>query len=408
MSGPARPAGAAADLLFLAPCVPAPDGDGARVRWYHMLRYLSQRYRVHFGGIAGQDSTPGQVARIKAMCYETCFVPPPALHERLRERVSGTGAADRELAAWSTSVAQRFSLLAAIAGSARMARHLEALPGDAVRLADYLDLESDELELRAAQRLWPAGRVARHSAGRVRAHERGAARHLDHILFASGRAAARFGQCASASAHLARTLENGVDADYFSPHILHRCPYPPACRTLVFAGAMDDSPNAEAADWFVRQVFWPLREQGESLQLHIVGARPDRRVLALRDGPGVTITGAVPDVRPWLAHAALVVVPLRRAHGMQTMLEALSMQQRVLASPAALETAPFQPGAEVLLAGQPAEWMQAIRAALGSPSLRAVGKAARARVLRDFGWETRLAALDRLLAPAAPRNASGA
>jgi hypothetical protein len=52
--------------------------------------------------------------------------------------------------------------------------------------------------------------------------------------------------------------------------------------------------------------------------------------------------------------------------------------------------------------------MQAIRTAIGSPALRAAGKAARTRVLREFGWETRFAALGELLAPAAPRHASGA
>jgi hypothetical protein len=122
----------------------------------------------------------------------------------------------------------------------------------------------------------------------------------------------------------------------------------------------------------------------------------------------VTVVGDAPDLRPWLAHAALVVAPLRRPSGMHSMLAALALQQKVLASPEALATAAFEPGAEVLQAGQPAEWMQSIRTAIGSPALRAVGKAARTRVLREYGWEARLGVLGELLAPAAPRHASGA
>jgi sugar transferase (PEP-CTERM/EpsH1 system associated) len=407
MNAAQRPVGAETDLLLLAPCVPGPDGGVAQVRWYHMLRYLSQRYRVHFGGVAGQGCTPGQVARIKSMCYETCFVPPAPLYERLRQRISGVSAADRELAAWSRRVAQHSPLHAALAGSARMAMHLAALPGNVLKLADYLELESDELARRAAEHGWPGSRTAMRLAGHALAREQSAAGHLDHILFASRAAAQSFGERVPGHAGRATTVPNGVDAEHFSPHILHRSPYPPGCRTLVFAGDMDKSANSEAADWFVRQVFWPLREQGEALDLHIVGARPGRRLRALQ-GPGVTVTGAVTDVRPWLAHAALVVAPQQRPFGMQSMLEALAMQQKVLASPAALETAPFEPGAEVLQAGQPAEWMQAIRTAIGSPALRALGKAARTRVLREYGWETRLAGLGELLAPAAPRHASGA
>jgi sugar transferase (PEP-CTERM/EpsH1 system associated) len=407
MNATARPVDAAADLLFLAPCVPTPDGSVAEVRWYHMLRYLSQRYRVHFGGVAAQDATAGQVARIKSMCFETCFVPPAPFHERLRERVFGLSAHDRELAAWSKRIAQRFALHAALAGSARMAMHLSALPREVLKLADYLDLESDEIERAAAGQMWPLSETALRSAAQTLARERDAAGHLDHILFASRAAAARFGERVPGHGSRARTVANGVDADHYSPHILHRSPYPPGCRTLVFAGDMDQSANSEAVDWFTRQVFWPLREQGEALHLHIVGARPGRLVRALQ-GPGVTVAGQAPDLRPWLAHAALVVAPLRRPSGMHSILGALAMQQKVLASPEALETAPFEPGAEVLQAGQPAEWMQAIRTAIGSPALRAAGKAARTRVLREFGWETRLAALGELLAPAAPRHASGA
>lgn len=407
MNSTPSPAGASADLLFLAPCLPAPDGSVVQLRWYHMLRYLSQRYRVHFGGVAGQGSTAGQVARIKSMCYETCFASPPSFHDRLRERAGGVCTADRELAAWSQRLATRFPLHAAVAGSARMAMHLAALPRDAVRIADYLDLESDELARRASTQPWLLSLAVTRSASQVLVHERSAAPQLDHILFASHSAAARFAEMSPGHASRATILANGVDADHFSPHILHRSPYPQGCRTLVFAGDMDQSANAEAAHWFTRQVFWPLREQGEALHLHIVGADPGRKVCALQ-GAGVTVTGAVPDLRPWLAHATLVVAPLRRPSGMHGMLQALAMQQKVLASPAALDYAPFEPGAEVLQAGDPAEWMQAIRAAIASPALRAAGKAARTRVLREYGWETRLAALDELLAPAAPRHASGA
>jgi sugar transferase (PEP-CTERM/EpsH1 system associated) len=277
-----------------------------------------------------------------------------------------------------------------------------------VRVADYVDVESAKLEQRVAGRSWPAGRFGRRAAARQLALECAAAAGIDHLLFASNHAAELFRERAPEHAHRVRTVGNGVDAEYFSPHILHRNPYPSGCRALVFAGAMDDWTNAEAADWFARRVFAPLRAADPALHFYVVGARPCARVQALARRSGVVVTGSVPDLRPYLAHAALAVAPLQHAHGIQNkVLEAMAMQQVVLATPAALAGIPAAIGTEVLQACDAAQFAQAIRTVPGSPTVPAIGRAARARVLRECGWHTSLARLSDLLAPTAPRHARG-
>jgi hypothetical protein len=61
-------------------------------------------------------------------------------------------------------------------------------------------------------------------------------------------------------------------------------------------------------------------------RFYIVGARPAAAVQALAQLPGVVVTGTVPDVRPYIAHARVAVAPLRiaRAHP-DKVLEAMAM-----------------------------------------------------------------------------------
>jgi sugar transferase (PEP-CTERM/EpsH1 system associated) len=397
------------ELLFLAPCLPYPPDRGDRLRWYHMLRFLSLHYRVHVGCIADPHCPPAQLARIKALCYETCFVAPPPLARRMRAQASPAGL-DGTLAQWVSRLVERTGTQAVLACSAHMGAYLSLVgaPGIA-RVADYVDVESDKRGRRAAAGHWPARLLAQREARRLQAGESTAARHADHVLFASPGAATLFCEQAPAHAHKVLAVPNGVDAEYFSPHIVHRSPFGPGCRALVFAGAMDDWANAEAAEWFARHVFARLRAADPALHFYVVGARPGARVQALARASRVVVTGAVPDLRPFLAHAALVVAPLQSAHGIQNkVLEAMAMQQAVLATPAALSGLSAVPGAEVLQAADAGEFAATVSATLVAPaSLRALGKAARACVLRDYSWPGQLEHLKGILAASARLHAKG-
>lgn len=411
---PASPLqGGAPDLLLLAPALPYPPDRGDRLRWYHMLRFLGRRYRVHLGCFADPRGQRAHIDRVRALCYETCFVEPPAPGVRLRclrALVRGDASAlaawrSATLESWAARLVQRLPVSGALACSARMAQYLPAL-GDTARVIDFVGVGSERRRRAAAGLRWPAGALLARDAARLLAHEREMARHAGHLLFASSADAALFGELAPESAHKALALGNGVDADYFCPHILHRNPYGPGQRALVFAGAMDDRANAEAAQWFARQVFAALRAGDPALRLYLVGARPGARVRALVAIAGVSVTGSVPDVRPYLAHAALVLAPLQVPHGPQNkVLEAMAMQKPVLASPQALAGIEAAPGVELLLADGAAHFASQVRAALAAPEATAeMARAARARVLRDYGWADRLAPLAALFDGAGQRR----
>jgi glycosyltransferase involved in cell wall biosynthesis len=161
---------------------------------------------------------------------------------------------------------------------------------------------------------------------------------------------------------------------------------------------MDYWPNADAVTWFARSVMPALRQQFPALLFYIVGTRPSGQVRRLARLPGVVVTGSVPDVRPFLAHAVIAVAPLRVTRGVQNkVLEAMAMQMTVVASPQALEGIGAQPGSELLLAEEAGEFVAQIARLLRGKADRGMGVAARKRVMRDHRWDTNLARLGALL-----------
>jgi glycosyltransferase involved in cell wall biosynthesis len=108
----------------------------------------------------------------------------------------------------------------------------------------------------------------------------------------------------------------------------------------------------------------------------------------------VVVTGTVPDVRPYLAHARLAVAPLRIARGIQNkVLEAMAMAVPVVVSPQALEGIEAVPGNELLLADGADAFVTAISNLLAEPA-PALGAQARARVERLYSWPSNLARIE--------------
>jgi glycosyltransferase involved in cell wall biosynthesis len=159
---------------------------------------------------------------------------------------------------------------------------------------------------------------------------------------------------------------------------------------------MDYWPNVDAVQWFAQEVFPRLRARSPDLRFYIVGARPSPAVQALAQQAGVVVTGTVPDVRPYIAHAAVAVAPLRIARGIQNkVLEAMAMARAVVVSPQALEGIDAEPGSELVLAESGPAFIGAVSSLLeGQDSaLDAIGQAARAKVQRRYSWSSNLACI---------------
>ena len=147
---------------------------------------------------------------------------------------------------------------------------------------------------------------------------------------------------------------------------------------------------------FCRDVLPLLKSRAPSVRLQIVGAEPSAAVRRLGTIEGVTVTGSVPDVRPYLARAALTVAPLRIARGTQNkILEAMAMGVPVVASRLAAGGVDAVPGQHLLVADTPGEQCDAILRVLGDVRERArLSQAGRARMLSNHAWPSSMQRLD--------------
>lgn len=180
-------------------------------------------------------------------------------------------------------------------------------------------------------------------------------------------------------------LPTGVDVEYFRPQTV-----PQRAGKLVFVGSMDWHPNEDGIFWFVREVYPLIRQQAPHASLTVVGRNPSRRIqdLAAKDKT-ILVTGTVPDVRPYLARAEVVVVPLRIGGGTRIKIfEAMAMQRAVVSTTLGAEGLPVCSGREILLADETGAFAAGVVQMLANTQSReALAQAAYAKVNGDHTWD---------------------
>ena len=181
-------------------------------------------------------------------------------------------------------------------------------------------------------------------------------------------------------------LANGVDLDYFRPGAVptKRASEP----TVLFCGAMDYTPNVDALRWYFAEIHELLRTQVPELRVLIVGKAPVAEVQAYATRPGVTVTGGVPDVRPFYQQAWLQIVPLRIGGGTRLKIpESMALETPVVSTTIGAQGLDLRHDTDILLADTPAEFAAQTARALRDAELRArLAQAGRATVLARLAW----------------------
>ena len=391
-------------LLFLVHRIPYPPNKGDKIRSFHLLKHLAQHYRVHLGTFVDDPADWQHCDEVRKLCHASHFANlRPAL---ARARSLGAFAGGRPLSldyyrdaalqAWVERTVSGNAIRRTLVFSSAMAQFVQSRGGSR-SVIDFVDIDSDKWLQYADQKLWPMSWLYRREGRRLLEHERRTATAFDASLFVSQAEARLFRQLAPESAAKVDYFNNGVDTDYFSPDRDYPNPYAPGEKAIVFTGAMDYWPNVDAVQWFAREIFPAILERDPRALFCIVGARPTDQVRQLAGRKGVRVTGSVPDVRPYVAHAQVAVAPLRIARGIQNkVLEAMAMARTVVVSPQALEGIDAAPGSELLLAETAAQYASAILGRLGQAG-EAIGPTARRKVIDRYNWDDNLAKVGSLL-----------
>jgi len=203
-------------------------------------------------------------------------------------------------------------------------------------------------------------------------------------------------------------LPNGVDLDYFQPDpAIKREP-----TTLVLSGKMSYHANVTMAVHLVRDIMPLVWRQRPDVHVWIVGKDPSPEVTALADGePRITVTGTVPDVRPYLQRATIAVAPIAYGAGIQNkVLEAMACGTAVVASPQAVAALGAVPGHDLLIGRDDAELAGSMLLLLADPArLASVAGAGLAYVRAHHCWPDIAAQLEAIYTTsvASQTNAAG-
>lgn len=392
-------------LLFLAHRLPYPPNKGDKVRSYHFLKHLAQRYRVFLGTFIDDPADEEHLPAVRSLCCEMQVETLTPWRQRARslsallsgEALSLPYFRSRRLAAWTAETARRHDVRRAFVYSSAMAQYALGLP----RLdsfVDFVDMDSAKWDDYAARRRWPASALYGREARCLLAYERQVAKRARASVFVTEEEAQRFRHSAPECAGSVTVIRNGVDADFFSPAHAFPSPFARGERAIVFTGAMDYWPNVDAVVWFAREVLPAIRRAQPAARFYVVGMNPDASVRALARDAAVTVTGRVPDVRPYLRHAAVVVAPLRVARGIQNkVLEAMAMAKPVVASAACASALSARPGVDLAVAAEPRGFAAATLWAMEPPHAQRLAQHARERIVHEHGWLRSLRQLEELL-----------
>jgi sugar transferase (PEP-CTERM/EpsH1 system associated) len=403
-------------VLYLTHRIPFPPNKGDKVRSFNLLRFLCGRYRVHVGTFVDDPADLAHVPALESMCASFKAIALRPATARLRSAVGlWTGEAltlpyyrNGELAQWIEATVREHRIAKAVVFSSAMAQYVVDR-NDLRVVVDFVDVDSLKWEQYGRTRAWPMAAIFAREGRRLLAFERAVAAAAHASVFVTEAEASLFCRLAPECVSTVHHAQNGVDTDYFAPDQERASPFGADEEPIVFTGAMDYWPNIDAVTWFATEVMPLIKAQRPRARFYIVGMQPAPAVTALAKDPSVVVTGLVPDTRPYLQHARVIVAPLRVARGIQNkVLEGMAMGQPVVVSAPAAEGLQASGGTDFEIATDAAEFAAKSLALMNDPPRsRRMGDAARARVIGAYSWSANLRPFASLLEGAAGQPAVG-
>lgn len=388
------------NVLFLVHRVPFPPNRGDRIRSYQILRFLAARANVYLGTLTDEPLDSSTAEGLAPLCKEYCVARLGGsrwLHgaasllrgSSATEGLFASAELRRKVQTWTRSTS--FDAVVVFCSSMVQYANVAGLE-DVPTIVDLVDVDSQKFFDYAQSGPGLKRLLYRLEGTRLRKLECTLPAKARAITLVSEAEANIFRSfCAN---DRTRAITNGVDLDFFrsreSGVVADHC---------VFVGAMDYPPNIDGVTWFCRDIWPTILAQRPQATFTIVGRNPPDAVQRLAELPGVSVTGTVSDVRPFLEKAAVVVAPLRIARGVQNkVLEAMAMARPVVTTPQALEGIQATAGEHLLCAEGVSQWTETLLRLLGDTVLqKQLSRSARAFVEARHDWSTCLDPLGDLL-----------
>jgi sugar transferase (PEP-CTERM/EpsH1 system associated) len=396
------------DVLYVVPYVPSL----IRIRPYNFIRILTSRgHRITLAVLWSNLDERAGIGDLAQCCKAIIDFQMPAWKSLLNSAIAlPTGQPLQAWYSWDRKIARAINTLVADpAGQyqfdvihiehlrgVKYGLYLQAMQGkritaglrkpsfvwDSVDCISYLFRQSAAYSKTFIHRL-----ITQFDLRRTETYERELLGRFPKILITSNQDKQAYLALDQSDRHAERlkVVPNGVDVDYFQPNgSLQR-----ETATVVLSGKMSYHANITMAIYLMEQIMPIVWAQKPDTKVWIVGKDPAKEVRDFAGNPNVTVTGTVPDIRPYLQRATAAVVPMVYGAGIQNkVLESMACGTPVVATPKAIAAIPAAPNREILVAEKPDEFARKVIYLLENPAAAAsIGKAGREFILQNYHWD---------------------
>ena len=378
-------------LLFLSITVPFPATDGGRLRVLNLLKQTAQQNRVTFLALETQPTDKEGIEYLRSLGIEAHLVSHTSRLSPITLRsVSQAVFTRKPLTVARYDVpAFRKAFHSSLDTSSYDLIHYEMLHTGQYHLdtnaRSLLSLQNVDSHIWRRLREQTSNllrkRVFRTQERAFNQYERTMSRRFDLVACASEVDRDLMeGICPGLSANV---IPNGVDTELYKPN--HDDGEETA---IIYTGSMDWFPNEDAAIYFIEEILPMIKIKRPNLKFYVVGQYPSERLKRYGNRPGVVVTGRVDDVKPYIARAAVYVVPLRIGGGTRLkILEALAMGKAVLSTSVGAEGLNLTAGHEIMISDEPTEFADAAIQLMENKSMRRrLGENGRRRVEAIYDW----------------------
>lgn len=387
-------------ILFLAHRIPYPPDKGDKIRSWRLLQHLLARFDVHLICFVDDPRDFEHTPFLESLCASATFVPLNPLRSKVKSFagiLSGEPLSFRYFSDSRIKVAvekvRSLPLCAEIVFSSSMAPFVQKPMQGRKRIVDFCDADSEKWLQYAKGAAWPLSWIYAREGRELARAESTIANWADASFAVTPDEAAIFNERKDLKSRVDWWM-NGVDTQYYDPETPLG---DPPLVDFVFVGAMDYRANIDGVTAFMKSAWPTIRAARANASFAIVGSNPTTEIKAFDGKDGVTVTGRVDDVRPWLMGARIVTAPLTVARGVQNkVLEAMAMGKPVLASPEAMTGINAPAGATIISTTD--AMASAALSLLGDDERRTqTGRAARRFVVDTLSWEAGLSRFDAAL-----------
>lgn len=410
-------------ILFLTQIIPYPPNAGPRVKTWHVLRYLYERgHDVTLASYVREEERP-YVAKLNEVCTAVHTVP------ITRSRVADVGYWLQSHLSGRPFLIERDDL----AGMRHLVQRLLAEQDFDVVHADQLTMTQFALDAKkgggqrrpfiifdAHNATWSIWERMRQNApwflkpvyqleeNRIKRYEGMLVEAFDHTMVVIDPdrdlllAGVKNGNTAVLNGRIS-SIPIAVDAEVLQPITRQ-----PGSRNILTLGTLSYPPNADGIRWFLQEVFPLVQQQVPGVTLTVIGKNPpaDFVQLAEQSGGAIEVTGYVDDLTPYMAAAALMVVPVRAGSGMRVrLLEAFARAMPTVTTTIGLEGIIAEADKEILLADDPQSFATATVQLLNNPELQEkLARNGRNLAEARYDWRAVLKLMDNVYAQAEAKS----